>query len=151
MPAGIRRHTLTNKKRKIFLASLAEGKTVTAAARDAEYNRRYMYQAWDENPELAAEWDGAVQEGLDLLETEVRRRAVGYEEDLVYQGKKTKEQVTRHSDILLMFLLKAKRNEFRDNNKIEVNTGDRLNELLDAVAGKNEPEPADEPEAPVSE
>jgi hypothetical protein len=149
MPAGIRRHTLTIKKRKIFLASLSGGKTVTAAALDAGYNRRYMYMVRDENLEFAAEWDDAIQEGLDLLETEVRRRATGFEEELVYQGRKTKEKVTRHSDNLLMFFLKAKRPEFKDNSKIEVTVGDRLGEMTDAIIGKPEAEP--EPEAPVTE
>ncbi|HEY3987959.1 MAG TPA: hypothetical protein VGM02_01590 [Acidobacteriaceae bacterium] len=147
MPAGIRSHTLTKKKRQIFLDSLSEGMTVTAAAKMAGYHRRYMYSVRDENPEFAIEWDDAVQQGLDLLEEEVRRRATGYQEDLVYQGKKTKEQVTRHSDILLMFLMKAKRPEFKDNNKVEIQVGDKLGELMDAISGKAE-EPA---EVPVSE
>jgi hypothetical protein len=145
MPAGIRSHALSKKKRKIFLAGLAQGKTVTAAAIDAQYNRRYMYLVREDDPEFAAEWDDAIQEGLDLLEAEVRRRATGFQEELSYAGQKTGSTVTKYSDNLLMFMLKAKRPEFKDNAKIEVNVGDRLSELADAISGKSDdPEPVPE-------
>jgi hypothetical protein len=146
MPAGIRRHTLTKKKRELFCRLLSEGMTVTAAAKDAGYNRRYLYSVRDSDPVFAAEWDDAIQEGLDLLEAEVRRRATGFQEELSYAGKKTDSTVTRYSDNLLMFFLKAKRPEFKDNSKVEINVGDRLSELADAISGKgDDPEPADEP------
>jgi hypothetical protein len=46
-----------------------------------------------EDPEFAAKWDDAVADGIDLLETEVFRRAMEY------------------SDKLAMFLLKKRRPE----------------------------------------
>jgi hypothetical protein len=45
-----------------------------------------------------------------------------------------------------MFLMKARRPEYRDNAKIEVNIGDRLGELMQAITGKDEdPESGDLP------
>ena len=35
-----------------------------------------------------------------------------------------------------MFLMRARRPEYRDSAKVEINVGDRLNELAYAVAGK---------------
>lgn len=145
MPAGIRRHTLTKKKRKIFLDALAEGMTVTAAAKEAGYNRRYLYSVRDSDGTFASEWDDAIQEGLDLLEAEVRRRATGFQEQIVYQGEVKKDTVTRYSDNLLMFLLKAKRPEFKENTKIEVDVGDKLKEHADAIMGDGE-DAEDEPQ-----
>jgi hypothetical protein len=150
MPSKSRQTLLTTKKRKKFLEALADGMSVTSAAAHAGFSRVYAYQVKDADPEFAALWDDAVEQAADKLEDEVRRRAMGHMESIVYKGEVT-GQVLRHSDLMTIFLLKAKRPEFKDNAKVEVNVGDRLNELLDAVAGKAEPEPVPEPETPVTE
>jgi hypothetical protein len=63
---------------------------------------------------------------------------MGYEEPLVFRGLKTGDTVTRHSDILLMFLLKKLDPSYRDNNKVELQVSDKLGELMEAITGKDE-------------
>jgi hypothetical protein len=66
-----------------------------------------------------------------------RQRAMGQMEPIVYRGEVTGE-VMRKSDVLAMFYLKGKRPEFRDTAKVEVNLGDKLSQLADAIQGKGE-------------
>ena len=147
MPSKSRQTLLTNKKRKKFLDALADGMSVTSAAAHAGYSRAYVYEMKELFPDFNAEWDDAVEQAADKFEDAIRQRALGATEAIVYKGQVT-GTVERRSDILAMFYLKAKRAAFKDQNKIEVNVGDRLNELADAISGKAE-EP--EPEPPVSE
>ena len=77
----------TPEAREKFLAALAEGSIANAAGA----GRGAMYIWRREDPEFAAEWDEAVEEGTDKLEDEARRRAMN------------------GSDAVLMFLLKARR------------------------------------------
>jgi hypothetical protein len=72
---------------------------------------------------------------------------MGYEEPLVFRGMKTGDTVTRHSDILLMFLLKKLDPSYSDNNKVELQVSDKLGELMEAITGKgSDSEPGDLPE-----
>jgi hypothetical protein len=150
MPSKSRQTLLTKKKRRLFLDALADGMSVTSAAAVAGFSRVYAYNLKDMFPDFNAEWDDAVQQAADKFEDAVRQRALGAMEAIVYKGEVT-GHVERRSDILAMFYLKAKRPEFKDNNKVEINTGDRLSELLEAVTGKDEPAAPDEPEGPVTE
>lgn len=95
----------------LFLNALREGASVSGAARIAQkpccsfYNWRRRY------PSFEKEWDDAVGEGTDLLEDEaVRRGVVGIEKPVFYGGKLVGHEI-RHSDTLLMFLLKGRRPE----------------------------------------
>ena len=70
--------------------------------------------------DFAAQWDEALEEGTDLLDAEARRRAVtGIDKPVYYKGKVV-GSITKYSDRLLMFLLKAHRpQKFRDGVKVE--------------------------------
>ena len=84
----------------------------------------------------------AGEAAADAAEEECYRRAVsGVDEDVFYQGVKV-ATIKRRSDLLLIFLLKRLKPEFRDNFKMEVaHTGTinidsarrRLAEKLEAV------------------
>jgi hypothetical protein len=88
--------------------------------------------------------NAANESKKEIFEKELQRRALGYEEPLTFRGLRTGDYVTRHSDILLMFLLEKLDPSYRDTAKIEVNIGDKLSELADAIQGKGE-EPEVEP------
>ncbi len=81
----------TSKKARQFLDALAAGMSVTAACAAVGIGRRTAYDWRDADEAFADDWDDACEASIDLLEDEARRRAM---------------QV---SDVLLIFLLKARR------------------------------------------
>lgn len=109
----------TSQKKGRFLSELRKNPNVTLAAKTIGMSRCMMYVYRDEDEGFKKEWDEAIEEGLDLMEEEVRRRAYdGVNELVFYQGKKC-GSVQKYSDTLLMFLLKRYRPEFRDSVKID--------------------------------
>ncbi len=65
---------------------------------------------------FARAWDRALDSATDRLEQEAVRRAVDGVDEPVYQGGKKVGSITRYSDTLLIFLLKANRDKFRQAN-----------------------------------
>ena len=104
---------LTQEKRARFCAILTDGSSVTAAARAIDVSRTSLYELRERDPEFAAMWDEAVEQGSDTLEDEAVKRAKD------------------HSDVLLIFLLKGRRPEkFKDrvaaehSGKVALSAGD---------------------------
>lgn len=98
-------------KRKKFLAALAQGDSVAGACRASGIARRTAYRWRVGDDDFLEAWEDAIDEGTDLLEDEARRRAVeGVEQPVMYQGKQV-ATVRKHSDPLLIFLLKGRRPE----------------------------------------
>ena len=73
-----------------------------------------------QSEDFAAQWDEALEEGTDLLDAEARRRAVtGIDKPVYYKGEVV-GSITKYSDRLLMFLLRAHRPQvFRDGGKVK--------------------------------
>jgi len=83
---------------KAFLAALENTGSVTRAAEAAKIGRWNVYDAKRNDPQFAALWEQALDQGADALEDEARRRA--------FDG----------SDVLIMFLLKGLRpHKFRES------------------------------------
>ena len=92
-----------------FLMRLAETGNVSAAARHAGRPRSFVYDCRRRDAAFGAAWADALEEAADRLELEALRRAVdGVDEDKLFQGAVV-GQITRHSDNLSMFLLRARR------------------------------------------
>lgn len=124
---------LSAQKKKKFLDALALGHTVSKAAEIAGLTRQRFQQLKEKNPEFAAAWADAYERGADVFREEVRERALkGTKQAIVYQGKVV-GAVRYMSDNMLMFATKARAPEYKDNAKIEVNVGDRLKELNEAI------------------
>lgn len=122
---------MTSKKREsrawipAFLEALGKTGNVRLSCGHAQISRNSAYATRARDQGFAEQWDDAIDEAVDILEQECRRRAiqgvererwvrVGSDED----GRpKFKQVVEREfSDNLLMFLLKAHRpDKFRDN------------------------------------
>lgn len=101
---------------ELFLEGLRKCGTVRAACEAAGVNRSTAYRRRMADPEFAREWDDALEDGIDALEEEARRRAVEGVLRPVYHGGKEVGAVREYSDILLIFLLKGARPwRFRDN------------------------------------
>ncbi len=84
---------VTPEKKAKFLSVLAEGGSVTLAARAIGVARKNVYAWRNKDEQFNADWDDAVEQGTDLLEDVAVRRAMD------------------HSDTLLIFLLKGRRKE----------------------------------------
>ena len=99
------------RRKTVFLQALTETVNVTLACRRAGIPRRTAYDWREQDAAFAGRWDEALEEGIDLLEAELQRRAFeGVERPITYRG----EQVGTwryYSDALAMFLLKAHRPE----------------------------------------
>jgi hypothetical protein len=115
----------TQEKRQKFLLALVEtGGNVSLSCDLAGLKRRSAYDWRRDDAEFAAEWDEAVNRGLDALEAEARRRAYeGVDEPVFYKGVVC-GHIRRYSDSLIMFMLKAYRPQFRDRVTIDVNAVD---------------------------
>jgi hypothetical protein len=123
----------SKKKDFEFFLSLAVGDSVSLACQRAQYARRTVYEWRKEDAEFAARWDSAVEEGTDSLIDEARRRATkGTLRPVYYKGKPV-GGIREFSDSLLMFLIKAKRTEYRDRFP-QPPSEDGLNEQLQLLA-----------------
>jgi hypothetical protein len=98
-------------KKKLFLASLAEFPSVSAALRAANVSRATAYAHRYEDSDFGKAWDLALEIGYGILEDEAVRRAVlGIQEPIYHKGEIV-GYVNRYSDTLLAFLLKGRRRE----------------------------------------
>lgn len=112
----------TDRKRKLFLASLREtGGNVSKSCELAGISRVAAYDWRAADPSFAIEWETAIESGTDELEEEARRRALeGVKKPVFHKGEKV-GFVNEYSDTLLIFLLKARRPEkYRERFDIEI-------------------------------
>jgi hypothetical protein len=101
----------------VFLRCLTEKGNVSEAAKEANVSRTIVYRHRSNNDRFKKAWDDALAQAADVLEAEAWRRAVeGVEEPVGWYQGKPGGTVTRYSDTLLIFLLKAhKPDKFREN------------------------------------
>jgi hypothetical protein len=105
-----------HRKKRAFLASFERWANISAACRVAGVDRM-TYRYWMEHDEAFALAVGiAAETATELLEEEAQRRAVeGAERPVFFQGARV-GSIVECSDILLMFLLKARApHKYRDN------------------------------------
>lgn len=122
---------MTAKKREArawipaFLEALSKTGNVRVACGHSGISRGAAYEMRGRDSAFSEQWDDAIDEAVDILEQECRRRAIqGVERERWVRtgsdehGRPTFKQVVERefSDNLLMFLLKAHRpDKFRDN------------------------------------
>ena len=93
---------MTEDWRLRFLEVLAAGNTIEMAARSAGVSRGTAWRHRKADKEFSEQWDHALEAGSDMLEEIAIKRA------------------REHSDMLLMFLLKARRpDRFIDRQRLE--------------------------------
>lgn len=108
-----------------FIEGLRQTGNVAFAARQAGITRRRAYMVFHESDVFRKQWEDAVKDSDDRLEQEALRRAVAGIENPVWMkdenGKPTRVDVVKsYSDVLLMFLMKARNpQKYRDNYRIE--------------------------------
>lgn len=126
--------------RAVFLESLAESGNVYSACERARLPRRTAYEWKKADDDFSKAWDQCIEEGIEGLIDEANRRAyVGTLRPVYQKGHKVGE-IREYSDQLLMFLIKAKRPEYRDRAAVDVHVGlglaDRLEAARDRVDAK---------------
>jgi hypothetical protein len=100
------------QKKVKFLEHYANSCNVTVSARYINVTRSTVYQWIDDDPEFAKSVENAREEGLDLIEAEVKRRAYDGEEVQYYNKDGSPGAIVRkYSDLLAMFFLKGHRPE----------------------------------------
>ena len=94
---------------------------MTHSARACGASRSQVYLQRVQDAEFSQAWDEAVEAGTEALEQEARRRALqGVEEERVGPGG-VKYRTRKYSDVLLIFLLKARRpTVYRDAPPVHV-------------------------------
>jgi hypothetical protein len=103
-----RAYKIRHPKKKIFLERYRISGNVSDAARVAGISRQTFYEWRERDKKFAELATVAEQEALDLMEHEAWRRAVSGVKKPVYQSGKKVGVVREYSDVLLIFLLKAR-------------------------------------------
>lgn len=114
--------SLTPEKawKKKFIQRLSETGNISASCRKAGITRQRAYQVRDEDVAFAQAWDEALVISVENLELEARRRAeLGVLEPVYHQGAQV-GTISKYSDTLMIFLLKAhKPDMYRDNQHVQ--------------------------------
>ena len=126
---------------KAFLTILAECGNVSEACKAAGIDTKTAYKRRKADPEFAEAWQSALDTAADVLEREAWRRAhEGVDEPVLYKGQVV-GAVRKHSDLLLMFVLKGLSPEkFREKVYISTAQLDQLIERELATLKGEEPE-----------
>jgi hypothetical protein len=98
--------TISHSKKRAMLLAYAETGRVREACRAAQVDHKLHYYWQRTDPAYAAAYEEAQRIAGELLEEEAIRRAHGWEETH-YTLHGTPYTVTKHSDTLLIFLLKG--------------------------------------------
>lgn len=110
----------TVKKRDSFLAALFRtAGNVSKACAAINLSRTAAYDWKREDLEFSTLWDSTIEETTEALEQEIYRRAHdGCDKPVFYQGEEC-GAVREYSDVLAMFILKARRPEkYRERTEI---------------------------------
>lgn len=139
---------IRHAKKRLFLEAFSRVGTIKHAAEAAGVDRHSHHLWLQKDPEYAAAFAEAEEQAVEVLEREMRRRAVeGVEEPVWHKGEQV-GSVRKYSDVLLIFALKAARPErYRDNHRVEL-AGTvthvattafdvEIEQLLGAVAGQD--------------
>jgi hypothetical protein len=92
-----------------FLAALREVPVVSRACAAVGIERSTAYRAAETDPDFRADWDDAMEEGIDKAEQEAFRRAVGGTDKGVWHQGVLVGSERVYSDALLGLFLKGRR------------------------------------------
>lgn len=108
-PPMPRKQRWSREVRETFFKVLRATGNVSAAARSAGVSLHNAYLKKTSEVKFSREWEAAIEEALDDLEGELRRRALEGTEKAVYYAGKEIGSITSYNDNLAMFLLKSRR------------------------------------------
>ena len=102
---------------KTFLHFLSRSGSVSYAAEQARVERRTLYRRRANDEHFAAQWDEALNLGIDRLQDDAMKRALGAAERAVWRNGKQVGSVQQYDNKLLQFLLRAHRPEIYGEKK----------------------------------
>ena len=142
---GISKTEKAKKARQdAFLKEYKQCATITHAAEIALIARQRHYKWIESDPAYAEAFEEAKVAATEALVKEARRRAIqGVEEPVIYQGKLSLDAdgnplvIRKHSDVLLIFLLKGMMPEtFRERHEVTGGGGAPLIPYVDKRLSK---------------
>lgn len=109
------RHAETRLKKEAFISAYAQLGIVTSAAKAAGIERKTHYRWLEADAAYRKSVEDAEDQATDRMEQEAWRRAVaGVDKPIYHKGVKV-DTIKEWSDLLLIFMLKARRPEkFRE-------------------------------------
>lgn len=118
----------TTRRRRAFLAAFSACGNIHHAACEAGVTRKQVYN-WLNDPAFKKEFEEAEIEAIEILEQEIRRRAIeGTKKPVFYRGYRC-GYVREYSDSLAMFLARGlKPQKYREN--VQVNHGGKISAEL---------------------
>ena len=131
---------LKKGRQAAFLKAYAQLGNITQAAAEAGVDRSQHYD-WLTDAKYAEAFEAAQSEAEDALHAEARRRAVdGWLEPVFWQGEIV-GRVRKHSDTLLIFLMKATNpGKYREGRQFSATaTGDGKGVTLVLKEGEDVP------------
>lgn len=139
------RRPLSQTARSKFLEALAAGWSVAHAAERAGFARQRFYEMREDDEAFASAWEEARERGIEVLEDELRRRALeGWDEETFGSDGQLLRRVRRYNPAYLIFALKAARPEvYRDNNVSRVEVTGANGGPVEMTAGYEPPTLAD--------
>ncbi|MDP2332844.1 MAG: hypothetical protein Q8M19_19325 [Reyranella sp.] len=96
---------------KSFLHFLSRSGSVTFAALQSRLDRRTVYRLRANDGQFAAQWDEALNLGIDRLQDDAMQRALNGTERHLWRNGKQVGSVLQYDNKLLQFLLRAHRPE----------------------------------------
>ena len=106
---------------QVFLRTLAGTANVSLSCKKAKISRVMAYKERRLNPNFATAWQDAIEDAVDALEQEARRRAMGWREAIFDEEGNVVRYILKYSDGLMIALLKAHRPEkYRENFTHEI-------------------------------
>lgn len=117
---GAERNPNIIKNKARWLEAHRRSGIITATCQATGIGRTTVYDWTVNDPEFAKAKLEAENEAIELLEAEARRRAFEGTEKPIYQGGKLAGKVREYSDTLMIFILKAKKPEYRDRHDINL-------------------------------
>jgi hypothetical protein len=114
-----------------FLTALGECGVMRYACEAAEVDRSTVYDRKKIDAVFAAKYKDATDQAADRLEQEAVRRAVDGWDEPVYQMGAQVGVVRKFDSGLLMFLLRAKKPEFKDKLQVDGNVSGGVHLTLD--------------------
>ena len=124
-----RRQTMVRAQKR-FLLAYAQVGVISRACKLAKVSRASIYQWQEHDAEFTVAMREAGITATEALETEAWRRARDGVDEPVYQHSKLVGTITRYSDNLLMFMLRARAPE-RYRERVDVS----VQPVIKAVAG----------------
>ena len=128
---------ISKVQKQAFLERLRDTGDIGDACRHAGFSTWVVGEWRRKNQAFARDLREALDYGVDVLEFEVLRRAIhGWSEPVFHKGQRC-DEVTKHSDRLAIFMLKAHRPAtYGDRQTVEHSGVLKVRAIMDAVDGK---------------